>query len=74
MIGHQTIGQHPHGIPEGGLGNDLNERVVIAMLVKDLGAGITVQDVVLPRQQRRSYTNPKRERGIRGVSLAGASG
>ena len=29
---------------------------------------------VLPRQQRRSYTNPKRERGIRCVSLAGASG
>ena len=25
---------------------------------------------VLPRQQRRSYTNPKRERGIRCVSLA----
>jgi hypothetical protein len=47
MIGHQTIGQHPHGIPEGGLGNDLNERVAIAIPVKDLGAGITpVQDVV----------------------------
>jgi hypothetical protein len=47
MIGHQTIGQHPHGIPEGRLGNDLNERVVIAILVKDLGTGITpVQDVV----------------------------
>ena len=29
---------------------------------------------LLPRQQRRSYTNPKRERGIRCVSLAGASG
>ncbi len=29
---------------------------------------------ILPRQQRRSYTNPKRERGIRRVSLAGASG
>jgi hypothetical protein len=29
---------------------------------------------ILPRQQRRSYTNPKRERGIRCVSLAGASG
>ena len=47
MIGHQTIGQHPHGIPEGCLGNDFNERVVIPILVKDLGAGITpVQDVV----------------------------
>ena len=31
-------------------------------------------DGILPRQQRRSYTNPKRERGIRCVSLAGASG
>ena len=31
-------------------------------------------DLILPRQQRRSYTNPKRERGIRCVSLAGASG
>ena len=30
--------------------------------------------VLLPWQQRRSYTNPKRERGIRCVSLAGASG
>ena len=30
--------------------------------------------VLLPRQQRRSYTNPKRERGIRCVSLVGASG
>ena len=30
--------------------------------------------IILPRQQRRSYTNPKRERGIRCVSLAGASG
>ena len=28
----------------------------------------------LPRQQRRSYTNPTRQRGIRCVSLAGASG
>src|SRR5271157_1978360 len=47
MIGHQTIGQHPHGIPEGCLGNDFNERVVIPILVKDLGAGITpAQDVV----------------------------
>src|SRR5208337_2146807 len=30
--------------------------------------------LILPRQQRRSYTNPKRERRIRCVSLAGASG
>ncbi len=29
---------------------------------------------LLPRQQRRSYTNPTRQRGIRCVSLAGASG
>ena len=29
---------------------------------------------ILPRQQRRSYTNPKRERGMRCVSLAGAVG
>ncbi len=32
MIGHQTIGQHPHGIPEGRLGNEMKERVVIAIL------------------------------------------
>ncbi len=25
--------------------------------------GVGVRDVVLPRQQRRSHTNPKRERG-----------
>ncbi len=37
------------------------------------GWGLTQNDI-LPRQQRRSYTNPKRERGIRCVSLAGASG
>ena len=41
------MGQHSHGIPEGGLGNDPKERVVIAMLVKDLGTGITpIQDMV----------------------------
>jgi hypothetical protein len=53
----------------------------LACLVLQFGddlSGLDIDDVagrgVLPRQQRRSYTNPKRERGIRCVSLAGASG
>ncbi len=38
------------------------------------GRGGSNTSLLLPRQQRRSYTNPTRQRGIRCVSLAGASG
>jgi len=47
MRPRRSTGQQSRGNPERGLGNDLDERVVIAILVKDLGAAIApAQDVV----------------------------
>ena len=56
------------------LGRDYEVIGFLAPLVMVRRRSDAVLGTLLPRQQRRSYTNPKRERGIRCVSLAGASG
>ena len=39
VVGHDAVGQDPHGVARGRLGEDAEEGVVIAVVVEDRGAG-----------------------------------
>lgn len=39
VVGHDAVGQHPHGVARGGVGEDAEEGAIIAVVVEDRGAG-----------------------------------
>src|SRR5262245_21661298 len=46
MIGHRTVGQKPHRVPQAGLGQQVDEGLEVGILVKDASAVVAaVQDV-----------------------------
>ena len=55
MVGHQAIGQDPHGLPKGCFGDHVEERLKVLVLVENLGAGIApVEHVIAVTSCRRS--------------------
>jgi hypothetical protein len=40
MVGHQAIGQDPHGLPKRCFGDRVEERLKVLVLVENLSAGI----------------------------------
>src|SRR5271157_1464822 len=55
MVGHQAIGQDPHGLPKRCFGDHVEERLKVLVLVENLRAGIApVEHVIAVTSGRRS--------------------
>src|SRR5271157_4392275 len=55
MVGHQAIGQDPHGLPKRCFGDHVEERLKVLVLVENLSAGIApIEHVIAVTSGRRS--------------------
>lgn len=64
VIRHEAVGEHPHREPFAGGGQELHEGIVIGVLVKDLGAGVTAVDDVVTDPTDRGPGRARHEASV----------